>query len=75
MSKRYKAVCPNCNSINVVPIAYGLPGFEMREDALKGTVGYRAPAVGQRERLDQFRRIHISMDSRPTVHMKGRHRL
>ncbi len=38
MSKKYKAVCPSCKSNNVVPIAYGLPGFEMREDAIKGKI-------------------------------------
>ena len=38
MPKRYKAVCPNCKSNKVVPIAYGLPGFEMREEAIKGKI-------------------------------------
>ena len=38
MSKWYKAVCPSCESKNVVPIAYGLPGDEMREDAIKGKI-------------------------------------
>ena len=35
MSKLYKAVCPSCNSYNVPPIAYGLPGFEIQEEAIK----------------------------------------
>ena len=38
MSKWYTAVCPSCDSKNVVPIAYGLPGDEMREDAIKGKI-------------------------------------
>ena len=38
MSKWYKAVCPSCESKNVVPIAYGLPGDKMREDAFKGKI-------------------------------------
>jgi len=38
MSKKYKAVCPSCKSNNVVPIAYGLPGFEMQEEAIKGKI-------------------------------------
>ena len=38
MSKWYKAVCPNCESKNVVPIAYGLPGDKMREDVFKGKI-------------------------------------
>ena len=38
MSKWYKAVCPSCESKNVVPIEYGLPGDEMREDAIKGKI-------------------------------------
>ena len=38
MSKKYKAVCPACKSNNVVPIAYGLPGFEMIEEANKGKI-------------------------------------
>ena len=38
MSKKYKAVCPSCNSNNVVPIAYGLPGFEMQEEAIQGKI-------------------------------------
>ena len=38
MSKRYKALCPSCKSNKVVPIAYGLPGYEMREDAIKGKI-------------------------------------
>ena len=31
-------ICPSCNSNNVVPIAYGLPGFEMQEEAKKGNI-------------------------------------
>ncbi len=38
MSKWYKAVCPSCKSHNVVQIAYGLPGLEMREEAVKGKI-------------------------------------
>jgi ribosomal protein L37AE/L43A len=30
--------CPNCNSNEVVPIKYGLPGIEMREDWLAGKI-------------------------------------
>ena len=38
MSKWYKAVCPSCKSKNVVPIEYGLPGFKMEEEAMKGKI-------------------------------------
>ena len=38
MSKWYKAVCPSCKSNNVVQIAYGLPGLEMREEVIKGKI-------------------------------------
>ena len=38
MSKKYKAVCPSCKSNNVVPIAYGLPGFKMQEEAIQGKI-------------------------------------
>ena len=38
MSKWYKAICPSCESKNVVSIAYGLPGDKMREDAFKGKI-------------------------------------
>ena len=36
--KKNKKHCPKCNSINVIPIAYGLPGDEMIEDVFKGKI-------------------------------------
>ena len=38
MSKKYKAVCPNCKSNNVVPIAYGYPGPEMIDEFKEGKI-------------------------------------
>ena len=38
MSKKYTALCPNCRSNNVIPIAYGLPGFKMQEEAIVGKI-------------------------------------
>ena len=38
MSKKYKAVCPNCKSNNVVPIAYGYPGPEMIDELKEGKI-------------------------------------
>ena len=37
-NQKMKVNCPKCKSNNVIPIVYGLPGYEMREDAIKGKI-------------------------------------
>ena len=36
--ERSRQPCPQCGSENVLPIAYGYPGEELREAALRGQV-------------------------------------
>ena len=38
MSKKYNKICPECKSTNIIPIKYGMPGIEMREDADMGKI-------------------------------------
>lgn len=28
--------CPKCNSFKIIPIIYGMPSYELREDEIKG---------------------------------------
>jgi len=30
--------CPQCNSTNIVPIVYGMPGLEMQKDSYEGKI-------------------------------------
>ena len=38
MKNASKRICPECQSTNIAPIAYGLPGPEMSESALRGEI-------------------------------------
>ena len=35
---KYIKKCPDCSSTDVIPIAYGMPGEKMRDDAFEGKV-------------------------------------
>ena len=38
MPRRATYKCPKCNSRNIVPIIYGMPGMEAREEELQGKI-------------------------------------
>ena len=38
MPRRATYKCPNCDSRNIVPIIYGMPGMEAREEEMRGKV-------------------------------------
>ena len=38
MPRRATYKCPKCDSNNIVPIAYGMPGTEMQKDAMEGKI-------------------------------------
>ena len=38
MGKKFNNKCPECSSKNVIPIEYGMPGLEMREEADRGEI-------------------------------------
>ena len=38
MLRKYTKKCPDCGSIDVLPILYGFPGEKMREDAFEGKI-------------------------------------
>ena len=38
MPRRATYKCPKCNSTNMVPIVYGMPGPEMQKDEIEGKI-------------------------------------
>ena len=38
MPRRATYKCPKCDSKNIVPIIYGMPGMELREEELQGKI-------------------------------------
>ena len=38
MPRRATYKCPKCDSKNIVPIIYGMPGMDLREEEIKGKI-------------------------------------
>ena len=38
MGRKQKQKCPTCNSWNIVPIVYGMPGADLEEQEQRGEV-------------------------------------
>ena len=38
MPRRATYMCPRCDSRNIVPIAYGMPGMELQEEEMRGKI-------------------------------------
>ena len=38
MARKYVKKCPDCSSLDVVPIMYGMPGDKMQKDYMEGKI-------------------------------------
>ena len=51
MSKKYIKKCPDCDSTDVVPIAYGMPNEKLQQEAFDGKVHLGGCAITVDENL------------------------